>query len=101
MTGLRFTEDAEADLAEIAVYTVRAFGETQAIRYIDQLEQSCRRLACRPRLGRVCDYILPGLKRFERGKQVIFYSQSEAGILVVRVLHHALVPHERLFQGGL
>ncbi len=36
----------------IAAYTLRTWGEDQAIHYIDGLEACCRRLADNPALGR-------------------------------------------------
>jgi toxin ParE1/3/4 len=95
VAAFHFSRRAEADLLEIGVYTLQNWGADQTIRYIDQLEACCQRLADNPALGRACDEIRPGLRRMEQGKHVIFYRQREGGILVSRILHQRMLP-ERL-----
>lgn len=80
MAAFRFSHRAEADLAEIAHFTLRQWGEDQTIRYIDDLEACCRQLAETPELGRLCEDISrPGLHRMERGRHVIFYRPEPGG----------------------
>ena len=57
MTAFRFSRLAEADLMDIGAYTLRTWGEDQAISYIDDLESRCQQLADNPELGGVCDHI--------------------------------------------
>jgi toxin ParE1/3/4 len=66
--------------------------EVQAGRYIRELATCCETLAKNPALGRSCDYIRPGLRRFEHGKHVLFYSQKPKGILLSRILHQSMLP---------
>lgn len=49
-------------------------------------------LADDPYLGRTCDRVRSGLRRFEVQKHVIFYVVEEGGIFVIRVLHAAMLP---------
>jgi plasmid stabilization system protein ParE len=58
---------------QTATYTLETWGEDQAVRYIDDMEEICQRLAENALLGRACDYIRPGLRRMESGRHVIFY----------------------------
>jgi toxin ParE1/3/4 len=95
----RLTVRAEADLQDIAEYTLRTWGEQQCARYLDQLEQLCQRLADERNLGRPCDAIRPGLRRREQGKHVIFYRRTEADIVVVRILHERMLPELHLGDG--
>ena len=76
----------------IAEYTLRTWGEDQAIRYLGELEARCRQLAGNPALGRACDYIRPGLHRMEHGRHVVFYRPAGNGILVSRILHQRMLP---------
>jgi toxin ParE1/3/4 len=95
VAAFRFSRRAEADLLSIGAYTVRTWGEDQAIRYIDDLEACCQMLADNPALGRVCDDIRPGLRRMERGRHVVFYREDAGGILVSRILHQRMLPERR------
>jgi toxin ParE1/3/4 len=83
---------AEADLSEIADYTLRNWGEVQCDRYLDQLERCCQHLADDRVQGRACDSIRPGLRRRQQGKHVIFYQRAGEGIVVLRILHERMLP---------
>ena len=95
MAVFHFSRRAEADLLNIGVYTLQNWGADQTVRYIDQLEACCQRLADNPGLGRACDEIRPGLRRMEQGKHVIFYRQREGGILVICILHQSMLPERQ------
>lgn len=95
MSLFRLSRRAEADLLAIAAYTLRTWGEDQAIRYLDGLEACCRMLADNPPLGRACDDIRPGLRRMEHGRHVVLYRQAAGGILVSRILHQRMLPERQ------
>jgi plasmid stabilization system protein ParE len=54
----RLSRLADADLMDIGAYTLRTWGETQTIRYIDGLESCCQQLADIPESGRLGDHPL-------------------------------------------
>ena len=89
-----FSRLAETDLLSIGAYTLREWGEEQAIRYLADLEVGCQMLAENPALGRSCDEIRPGLHRMERGRHVLFYRAVTGGILILRILHQRMLPEE-------
>jgi toxin ParE1/3/4 len=91
----RFSQRAEADLTDIARYTLQRWGEDQAIRYLDDLEACCQQLADHPDLGRACDEIRPGLRRMEHGRHVVFYRHDATGVLISRVLHQRMLPERQ------
>jgi toxin ParE1/3/4 len=95
---LRFSRRAEADLLEIAGYTLSIWGEAQADHYIREMESGCQRLAKHPDLGRPYDEIRPGLRRIEHGKHVVFYRHNATGILVCRILHQRMLPGRRTIE---
>ena len=95
MALFRFSRAAEADLLAIGAYTLRTWGEEQAVRYIDGLEACCQMLADNPALGRGCDDIRPGLRRMEHGRHVVFYRPAAGGILVSRILHQRVLPESQ------
>jgi toxin ParE1/3/4 len=77
---------------EIGDYTLRTWGEGQTIRYLEELETCCQQLANNPNLGRACDEILPGLRRIEHCRHVLFYRLETDGIWVSRILHNRMLP---------
>lgn len=95
MAEFRFSRRAEADLLGIAAYTLRTWGKTQTIRYIDDFEKCCQMLADSPALGRFCDEVRPGLRRMECGRHVVFYREEHAGILISRILHQRMLPERQ------
>jgi toxin ParE1/3/4 len=92
MPAAHFSASATRDMEEIDDYTVDRWGEVQAIRYLDQLQSCCSRIARNPLLGRQCSEIFPGLRRFEHAKHVIFYSQQDSDVFIWRILHESMVP---------
>jgi len=77
---------AVADLDAIADYTVDRWGKEQARVYIDALEARLKHLAHRPSIGRRRDELAPGLLCFPFESHVVYYSPTDFGIAVVRVL---------------
>jgi len=93
VSAFRFSRRAEADLLNIADYTLRTWGSAQADRYLGELEACCQFLADNAALGRTCDEVRPGLRRLEHGKHVVFYRQEPGGVLVSRILHQRMLPN--------
>lgn len=86
------TSRAYSDLDRIADYTQQKWGATQAVKYIDSLVDCFQLLADAPNLGRTCDGVRPGLRRFEHERHVVFYRQRLDGIRISRVLHQSRLP---------
>lgn len=95
MARFQFSRSAEADLLAIADYTLRTWGEDQALSYVAALETCCQMLADNPALGRACGYIRPGLHRMEKGRHVVLYRQVTGGIVISRILHQRMLPEEQ------
>jgi toxin ParE1/3/4 len=95
MAALYLSPRARADLIDIGQYTRQTWGEAQAIRYLNKIEDRMEQLAENPMLGRVCSEISPGLRRMEEGRHVIFYRQTDKGIVVSRILHEGMLPQGR------
>ena len=95
MATYRLSRLAEADLTDIGAYTLRTWGEDQAIQYIGELETCCRQIMENPELGRACDYVRLGLRRMEHGRHVIFYWIESGGIVVSRILHQRMLPERQ------
>ena len=69
-----------------------AWLEQQAEAYVEELARCFHLLADSPGLGRACDQIVSGIRRFEQGKHVIFCKPDRNGIIVSRILHQSHLP---------
>ena len=98
MATVRFSRSAKADLLGIGAYTLQTWGLAQAERYLDSLERCAKLLADNPSLGRRCDWIRPGLHRFEKGRHVFFYRREENGILISRILRQSMLPEQQVIE---
>ena len=92
----RVATEVEGDIDRIIAYTVQTWGWRQTDRYLSKLEDGFDLLARSPSVGRPCDSIKAGLRRFEIGRHVIFYLPEPDGILIVRVLHERMTPSRYL-----
>jgi toxin ParE1/3/4 len=92
MTAYRYSKLARLDLIEIGDYTLDQWGIEQALRYLNSLEECFERIAANPGIGRRCDRIREGYRRFEHQKHVIFYRSDPEGVLIVRILHERMLP---------
>jgi toxin ParE1/3/4 len=99
MAAIQFSGAAKSDLVRIGAFTIEKWGAAQAERYLGGLEQCAKMLADNPALGRDCAWIRPGLRRFEKGRHVVFYRQTAGGIQISRILHRAMLPDEHEFDG--
>jgi toxin ParE1/3/4 len=98
---IRYSNDAEHDLEEIADYTTDRWGAAQAERYIDNLVGCFEQIEKMPGLGRSCKDIYPKLHRIEQDQQVIFYLPEPGGVLICRVLHQRMLPEYDDFLSSL
>lgn len=90
MAEFRLSARADADLGEIADYTIEAFGVDQARHYRDGLLSCFQSLAENSRIGRSAEELAPFLRRYEHRSHVVFYQSLEDGVLVVRILHGSM-----------
>ena len=84
-----FTLSKRADQQAKQIYwdTVREWGVSQADKYIDEMENTLKLIVDNPDLGRSCEEIRAGYRRFEYGRHVIFYRKRAVDIFVVQIIH--------------
>lgn len=88
MKPFKLTVSAKADLKDIALFTQRKWGKEQRNLYLKQFDESFWMLSENPVLGRRCDEIRDGYRKFPQGSHVIFYQQTDSQeILIIRILH--------------
>ena len=88
MRKFDLTRSAQADLKSIARFTQEGWGVRERNAYLKEVDQVFRALAKNPLMGRTCDDIREGYRKFPHGSHVIFYKQlGEDELLIVRILH--------------
>ncbi|QHP75707.1 type II toxin-antitoxin system RelE/ParE family toxin [Proteus vulgaris] len=74
---------AEEDIYQIARYTIQQFGVTQAKKYHNELKQAFE-------LGRECNWVCDGMRRFEFKKHSIYYLPKNDTLFIARLIHHSM-----------
>lgn len=87
MTGVVLSPRAQADLDDIWDYTAEHWGIEQAEHYIRQIESAIKFIASEPGLGRPCNEIRAGYKKYPVESHILFFRLIVGGIEVIRILH--------------
>jgi len=87
MHNYRLTPSAKSDLIEIWNYTVEIWGEKQAEKYLQDIEDKLNQLPANPELGKQRPEIAPGYYSFPAQKHIIFYLHSDHHIDIIGILH--------------
>lgn len=87
MAKYRLSKAAQGDLLAIARYTIRQFGSRQAKLYKDGFTAAFELIAKNPKMGREQDHLCLGLRRHDHKSHAIYYIETDAGVLIVRILH--------------
>ena len=91
MKPFKLTILAKSDLKDIALFTQRKWGREQRNVYLKQFDDSFWMLSENPDIGKSCDEIRDGYRKFSQGSHVIFYKQTgNQEILVIRILHKSM-----------
>lgn len=85
-----FTQRALADLRNIARYTRETWGVTQARLYRQEIELGIQKLALSPSMGRAREDVATSVRSFPVARHIAFYTESDGGITVLRVLHPSM-----------
>ncbi|WP_332686397.1 type II toxin-antitoxin system RelE/ParE family toxin [Bosea sp. (in: a-proteobacteria)] len=83
--SFRLLPQAEADIAEIAIY-IAYDSKAAAQRWTEAIFRQCERLADMPELGVARDEIRPGLRMMPAGNYILLYRESDDTIEIVRVV---------------
>jgi len=91
MKPFNLTVAAKTDLRDIALFTQRRWGKEQRNIYLKQFDESFWRLAENPDIGKPCDEIKNGYRKFPQGSHLIFYQQiGSQQIKIIRILHKSI-----------
>lgn len=88
MTAFKLKAKAKDDLRAIAIFTEKRWGIAQRNTYLKQFDDSFHQIADNPELGRTCDYIRPGYRKFPIISHTIYYRISNHDYVeIIRILH--------------
>ncbi len=68
----------------------------QADAYLDQLTTGFDLLSDNPQIGKKCDYIRRGYRRFQIKNHIVYYLLNFDRIDIIRVLHESMEPRYHL-----
>lgn len=88
MRRFDLTRAAQADLKSMARFTQSRWGVRQRNAYLKEVDLVFRSLAENPQMGKACDDIREGYRKFPHGSHVIYYKEpGEGELLIIRILH--------------
>lgn len=88
MGQFRLTNKAKNDLIKIAKFTEARWGKEQRNLYLKQFDDAFHLLADKPKVGKECDFIIAGYRKFPQGSHIIFFTNvDECEIKIIRILH--------------
>ena len=90
MVNFHLTELAKQDLRSIGRYTQTTWGREQRNTYLAKIDAAFQLLAMEPQLGKSCDDLRPGYRKYPVGKHLIFYRQSADRLEIIRILHQRM-----------
>ncbi|RLJ21204.1 plasmid stabilization protein ParE [bacterium endosymbiont of Escarpia laminata] len=91
MKSFELTQGAKHDLRKIAIFTEKRWGRKQRYLYAKQFDDVFHFLAKTPSVGKQCDYIKVGYRKFPQGSHIVFYRQdAKSKITIIRILHKSM-----------
>jgi toxin ParE1/3/4 len=82
----RLTEPAIQDIEQIADYIAQQSGVDQADRFLSKLNDKLAKIVRFPKLGRVRDEILPGMRSLSMDQYLILYMLIGGDVEIFRVV---------------
>ena len=81
---------AEEDLINIWLYTFEIWGEKQADKYLDELEETIKLLSETPLVCRERKEFTPPVRIHPYERHLIVYDALPDGVNIIRVLHESM-----------
>jgi len=85
--AFRLTKKAIDDLKKIGRYTQENWGKGQTNKYLSNLDACFHAIVREPEIGKACDFIRPGYRKYHVGRHLIFYRLHSDYIEIIRILH--------------
>ena len=90
MVNFYLSELAKQDLRSIGRYTQATWGREQRNTYLAKIDTSFHLLAMEPQIGKSCEYLRAGYRKYPVGRHLIFYRQSLDGVEIICILHQRM-----------
>lgn len=85
------TKLAEDDIKDIYLYSYQEFGEEQAEKYYDGLEERFQRILDQTAHSQDYSHIDSGLRRVNYERHAIYYElEAKGDVVIIRVLHQKM-----------
>ncbi|MFV9616790.1 MAG: type II toxin-antitoxin system RelE/ParE family toxin [Gammaproteobacteria bacterium] len=94
------TTEAEQDLINIWLYSYKNWGDRQAGKYLDGLEEGFKLLAVTPLLCRLRHEFIQPVRIHHHAHHLIIYDVLPGRINIVRVLHESMDIETQLEEGS-
>ena len=91
----RVSRAAREDLLRIGRFTERRWGKAKRNHYLGQLDKAFALIAESYSIGKTCDEISPGYRKFPEGSHVIYYRVTDM-VEIIRILHERMDPDSYL-----
>jgi len=89
MGTFKLRETAKTDLKQIALFTQKRWGIEQRNKYLTQFDGIFHQLAENPEIGKSCDYIRHGYRKFPLISHVIYYRTRNNNC--VEIIRHSVL----------
>jgi toxin ParE1/3/4 len=98
MASLEVTHQAEADVGDVLLYTLRRWGEAKYWEYSDLIEDAYTAITADPTRGRPRSFVRPGIlghhieQPGRSARHIVFYTYdvTKDRVTVLRVLHDSM-----------
>ena len=86
MVRYQIQTEADLDIDEIYADGIETWGLAQARSYLLGLHERFEFLADNSNIGVNSDELAPNLQKFPYGRHVVFFTKTDTGVMIVRVL---------------
>ena len=87
--NLLLSSTAQDDLTTIMEYTIQKWGDHQADKYFEQLQNGLEKIQDNPKIGRVRTDISDRHRSILIEKHIVIYLVQDTDVLVSRILHQS------------
>lgn len=89
---IRLSEQAEAHLEDIQIYSLSELGLIQAEHYLAEIQNIFELLLLHPKLGKPAEHIRMNYRMIGAGSHIIYYHVSCEFIDITAILHQRMNP---------